>query len=509
MHKIAMPSSCNFASYSGVGSCMLKYTGATNVINPWREGSPAGTLADPSSAVRLDINIEMGRCSGAAKESIPVGAFGVSGQWANVLRDVTPCNTDSECASKFGTGVASCFDFAAEDSLNIANQTLPTDWMFHDAVGGVASAARTRCTANVHLKRALRKGIMALAGKRDTSGDASLKFCAPDAARAEDSIKANGDDIGDALSPTQDDATEIMSIPYLVSNTADALWYPGKQSSRQQKVASAATYSGVTVAEFTNIRQAAFKHALAASLTTDAANPFDVAKIEITDVVPAASRRMLAEGDATGVTITYEIEADDAAAATVVSSTISSPTTGVASSAFNQDVWTATADLTPEIEVMPVLATTEADCDTAEAAGIPCTTNANVTSLVQASNTELTAEQPASVVETAAPIAAADIADLTRSPTPAPETFAPTLDGADADATFAPAAATAAPTAEPTSAAPAGSAPEVQTSAPEVQPSHPDIVDSGDNDANAGAAVSSVATVAVLLAGFSAARVAM
>ena len=468
MHKIAMPASCNFASYSDVGSCLLKYTGATNVINPWRADSPAGTLADPAGAVKLDFNIEMSRCSGDASESLPAGAFGLSGQWASVLRDVTPCSTDNECAQKFGAGVQ-CFDAAADDTLDLASVEMPTGFMFPDLREGEPGfATHAQCTANVHLRRAARKAIMALAGKEDNSGSSALKFCAPDVQGAVDSIEANSERIGDALEPTEDEATEVISVPHLVSDTADALWYPGKPSATQTKVVSAATYPGITVADFTSVRQMAFKRALASSLTTDAASPFDESKIEITDIVPAAGRRMLTAGGS-GVTVSYEIEAEDAAAAAAVDATITSPTTGVASAAFNQDVYTATADLTPPIQPVPVLATTEAECDKAEAAGIPCTTNANITNRVQASNTELTAEQPASVVETAPPIAAADIADLTPSPTPAPDTFAPTLAAdAAADATFAPAPATAAPTPEPTAAAPAGSAPEVQTSAPQM-----------------------------------------
>jgi hypothetical protein len=349
---------------------------------------------------------------------------------------------------------------------------------------------------------------MALAGKEDNSGSSALKFCAPDVQGAVDSIEANSERIGDALEPTEDEATEVISVPHLVSDTADALWYPGKPSATQTKVVSAATYPGITVADFTSVREMAFKRALASSLTTDAASPFDVSKIEITDIVPAAGRRMLTAGGS-GVTVSYEIEAEDAAAAAAVDATITSPTTGVASAAFNQDVYTATADLSPPIQPMPVLATTEAECDTAEAAGIPCTTNANITNRVQASNTELTAEQPASVVETAPPIAAADIADLTPSPTLAPETFAPTLAAdAAADATFAPAPATAAPTPEPTAAAPAGSAPEVQTSAPQMVAPAPGA--DPDPDMLSGAPASTTAaTVAMLLAGLSAARVAM
>jgi hypothetical protein len=471
-NKITMPSSCNFASYTSTSACLMKYSGLTTMLNPWSDN--AGTLSTPTPTV-VDIDIKVGRCRGELSEGLPAGAFGVSGSWADALLDVTPCASNGECSAKFGGGVA-CFDAGTSDYLGGSDMVLPLEWLYDtDTTAGTAKS--NTCNSNLHLKRAARTAILGLAGKTQAPS-ADLRFCLPDLQAASDSISANVDYLGDVLAPVQDDSTKIVTMPFLVDAAAGGVHYPGEERAAQRTVASQATYSDIGVEDFTNVRATAFKKALAVSLTADPGAPFDEELIDITGVVAIAAddgpQRALAReratlrGDsrkadgggaahgaargaarrrlpaATGVTVNYEVLAADAAAADAVVATVTSPTTGVASASFNQEVYSATAALSPPLEVEPVVATSCEDVD------VPCTTNAAVAAAVAAGNIELKAAQPAADVPTPAPVA---LEDLTRAPVPAPETFAPTL-GSDAAATFAPTPATGSPTAAPTIGAP-------------------------------------------------------
>jgi hypothetical protein len=448
-NALILPTSCNYAAISGAsGSCLLKYTGGTKLINKW---DASGNVADPAAAVKVDFHGAMSRCAGGTSQAPFVGSMGISGAWASSIREMMPCTSNFECTSKFGAGVT-CYDMGTTKPFDTA--TLPYKWMYT-----TGSAYATTCASNLIFKRVMRRAILSLVGKAG-DGSAALKFCVPNYDSAETAIKANVKDADGmkAFYPPVDankKGVEAVlgpngkaTIPMLVEDVAGSIHYPGEQTTNQRKVSSSATFGGYTVESFDNVAQAAFRKAIAQSLSANPATAdIDADDIEIT-TIGAPSRRILAASGGS-VNVDYSITTPSAAAASGAAAIVSSPSTGIASPAFQQALFSNKLALTPPLEIVPIVS---ANCGNS---AVPCTANVNASNLVVASNVQLAAQQPIAAVFTMAPTPIIpNPAAVTARPTPK-ATFKPTADPQDASATLPPTPMTSAPTAAPTKPVPA------------------------------------------------------
>jgi len=375
---IQMPKTCNYRSYKDHGQCRAKYTGIEKFVG--------------SDQV---FHVSVARCSSDdVSEGNPAGAFGLSGSFIDAVKEPTPCGScgaNLKCQNLWALNDmegAALMTSAAEANITTAYNNMFGYLVFggtpehpDGCLGETAGRDITRCEylgdngesvfTTAAMKSDIRSVLLALAGKvHDDSSD--LSFCIPDYETMVDNAKAklqaaDGSDetdftwLIDNLAPRVNGETVMDVIEKMTCDgckpedhlpSATNYWkidFPGLEKDGVMKFPGEEVPNGVNIkfnfpnpklsscTEFNFIEQAAFKSAIASSVSTDDF-PIDPSFVF---VVCADARRLLQDDHggrqlATGVILATEIRSISPEASPVITAEVNKIASGDA---------TATAEL--------------------------------------------------------------------------------------------------------------------------------------------------------------------